>query len=210
MTIERKFNHMKKTLLVLSLVIAVMSASAQDRIAIGLKTGFNSTKIKLSDLNSLPNGDELKNEAKSGFLFGAYGRIRLVGNLSFQPEMYYAKKNTKASGIKDGQTFNTDVTYHTWDIPLLVNLRLLDLKVASVYGVAGPVASFNAKSVTDWPKYKGVDNTNWTFQAGAGVEFWRLTADVRYEWGIKDISKAQVGQKTDVLTFAIGYKLFGL
>ncbi len=184
-----------------------LSASAQDRLAIGLKTGFNTTKIKLSDI---PDGADIKNEAKSGFLFGVYGRLRLVGNLSFQPEMYYAKKNTKANGTIGGEDFNTDITYHTWDIPLLLNVRLLDLKVASVYGVAGPVASFNSKSVTDWPDYKGVDNTNWTFQAGAGVEFWRLTADVRYEWGIKDISKAQIGQKTDVLTFALGFKLFGI
>jgi len=156
----------------------------------------------------------VKNEANGGFLFGAYGRIRLSDNLSIQPEMYYAKKTTdlaysiNALGIDN--EINEKITYHTWDIPLLVHLRLLDLKVASVYGVAGPVASFNAKTVTDFPNYNGVDNTNWTFQAGAGVEFWRLTADVRYEWGMKDISKVQIGQRTDVLTFAVGYKLFGL
>jgi len=200
---------MRKSILVLMLTVLVASVSAQDRIAVGLKTGFNSTKIKLSDI---PDGETIKNEANSGFLFGAYGRLRLFGNLTFQPELYYAKKQSEFSSVViEGQSPTSyDVTYHTWDVPLLVNVRLLDLKVASVYGLAGPVASFNANTKTDLPNYDDVDTANWTFQAGAGVEFWRLTADVRYEWGMKDISKAAIGQKTDVLTFAVGYKLFGI
>lgn len=200
---------MKKAVLLLTLIAIVGIVSAQDRVAVGLKAGFNSTQIKLSDI---PDGQTIKNEANNGFLFGAYGRLRLFGNISFQPEMYYAKKQSEFKGtvIDGADPVTFDVTYHTWDIPLLVNARLLDLKVASIYGLAGPVASFNAKSTTDFPDYKGVDNTNWTFQAGLGAEFWRLTADVRYEWGMKDISKAQIGQKTDVLTFAVGFKLFGI
>jgi len=199
---------MKKAIVLFVFTVLVASISAQNHVAIGLKTGFNSTKINLSDI---PDGETIKNEANSGFLFGAYGRIRLVGNLTFQPELYYAKKKSDLAGIDLGEGQETfDVTYHTWDVPLLVNVRLLDLKVASVYGIAGPVASFNAKTVTDLPEYNGVEKTNWTFQAGAGVEFWRLTADVRYEWGMKDISKVSIGQKTDVLTFAVGFKLFGI
>lgn len=194
---------MKKIILLLAMVAIVASVSAQDHIAIGLKAGFNSTKIKLSDI---PDGTTIKNEASSGYLIGAYGKLRLVGNLTFQPEIYYAKKQSDIK-FEDG---TTDITYHTWDVPLLVNVRLLDLKVASVYGLAGPVASFNTKTATDIEGYNGVDKTNWTFQAGVGAEFWRFTADVRYEWGMKDISKIDIGQKTDVLTFALGFKLFGL
>ncbi|MCU4157184.1 PorT family protein [Carboxylicivirga sp. A043] len=200
---------MKKLLIIAVLAIATTSSFAQDRIAFGLKTGFNSTKIKLSDI---PDNETIKNEANNGFLFGAYGRLRLFGNLTFQPELYYAKKQSDISVVLvEGQPKESfDVTFHTWDIPLLVNIRLLDLKVASVYGVAGPVASFNANTKTDLPGYEDVDSANWTFQAGAGVEFWRLTADVRYEWGMKDISKVDIGQKTNVLTFAVGFKLFGI
>ena len=54
---------------------------------------------------------------------------------------------------------------------------------------------------------------NQSFQAGAGVSVWKLTADVRYEWGLKDLNDLKsfdVGQKTNVLTFTIGYRLFGL
>lgn len=196
---------MKKTLLVLSLVIAVISTSAQDRVAIGLKTGFNSTKIKLSDI---PDETDIKNEASSGFLIGAYGKVRLLGSLSLQPEIYYAKKSTEMT-VED----ISKNTFHTWDIPILANLQLLDLKALKVYGVAGPVASFIAKTKTDIPEWDEFKSTNWTFQAGGGVEIWKLTADVRYEWGLSDISDLKtfnIGQKTNVVTFSIGYKIFGI
>jgi len=205
---------MKKFLVLIVAVCMAAGISAQDRIAVGLKTGFNSTKINLSDI---PDGSTVKNEAKGGFLFGAYGRLKLFGNVSFQPEMYYAKKKTNQSvTVIDGEnelTLKDDVTINSWDIPLLAHVRLLDLKVASVYGVAGPVASFIGKAKTDIPELDEFKSTNWSFQAGAGVEFWRLTADVRYEWGLKDISdlkSADIGQKTDVLTVSIGFKLFGI
>jgi len=201
---------MKKVLFLIALVAMVANTSAQDRIAVGLKAGFNSTSINLSDI---PDGSELKNEAKSGFLFGAYGRLRLLGGLSIQPELYYAKKSSQMSYLGESGTENTTNTFYTWDVPILAHLQIIDLKVAKIYGVAGPVASFIAKSKTDVPEWDQFKSTNWTFQAGAGVEFWRLTADVRYEWGLSDISELanyNIGQKTDVLTFSVGFKLFGI
>ena len=189
---------MKKFLLIFAFIGFVFASQAQNKIEVGLKAGFNSTKLNLS---SIPTKDDIKSEAKSGFLFGAYGKLKLIGNLSFQPEVYYAKKQTDY--IVNGVNLGGDIK--TWDVPLLANLQLLDLKVASVYGIAGPVASFISKS-----DLKNLENANWTFQAGIGAQVWKLTADVRYEWGMKDISKASVGQKTDVLTFTIGYRIFGL
>ena len=200
---------MKKILLVLALVVAVCAVNAQNKVEIGLKTGFNSTKLNLSDV---PTGTQLKSEAKAGFLFGAYGKIKLVGDLSFQPEIYYAKKSTEmiANSVPETGDINS------WDIPLLANLQLIDLKVARVYGVAGPVASIITESkFTDFDLDKDDYKTaNWTFQAGLGVSIWKLTGDVRYEWGLKNISDikgmSNLGQKTDVLTVTIGYRLFGL
>jgi hypothetical protein len=167
----------------------------------------------LSNIEDITDPDlkELKSEAKNGFLFGAYGKLRLTERFAFQPEIYYAKKNTKYSSVTTTQTGSI----HTWDIPLLANLTVLDLKIAKVYGVAGPVVSYisNAKFSDFDITEKDFKSGNWTFQAGGGIEVWKLTADVRYEWGLKDISDlktANIGQKTNVLTFTLGYKLFGL
>lgn len=196
---------MKKILLVFLFIGLVSASNAQDRIAVGLKAGFNSTKINLSDI---PSGETIKNEAKAGFLFGAYGRLKLIGGLSFQPELYYAKKQTQYKFTFDDPKIEDEVRtsdIKSWEMPLLANLRLVDLKVAQIYGLAGPVASFISKD-----DLKNMEDINWTFQAGLGAQVWKLSADVRYEWGIKDISKVQFGQKTDVLTVTVGYRLFGL
>ncbi len=196
---------MKKILLVFLFIGLVSASNAQDRVAIGLKAGFNSTKIDLSDI---PSGTDIKNEARNGFLFGGYGRLKLVGALSFQPELYYAKKQTEyrfeeASG--SNRIISGESTINSFDIPLLANLQLIDLKVAQIYGLAGPVASFMSSS-----DIKNLETSNWTFQAGIGAQVWKFSADVRYEWGMKDITKGDIGQKTDVLTFTVGYRLFGL
>ncbi|WP_430813254.1 porin family protein [Carboxylicivirga sp. RSCT41] len=202
---------MKKVVLLTAIALLSISTFAQDRFALGLKAGFNSTKINLSDI---PDGTTIKNEANNGYLIGAYGKLRLLGSLSFQPEIYYTKKSSEIS-ISDefSPVINNESVFHTWDIPLLANLQVLDLKAFKVYGIAGPVASFIAKTETDIPELDEFKNTNWTFQAGGGIEFWRLTADVRYEWGLSDISDLadfNLGQKTDVLTFSVGFKLFGM
>lgn len=198
---------MKKLIVITALLGIIATTNAQDRIAIGLKAGFNSTKLNLSDV---PSEVEVKNEAKSGFLVGAYGKLRLTESFSIQPELYYAKKTSELSVIDGTDAESIDGTFHTWDVPILANLQILDLSVVKVYGIAGPVASFIAKTKTDIPEWDDFKSTNWTFQAGAGVEVWRLTADVRYEWGMSDISKLDIGQKTDVLTFSVGFKLLGL
>lgn len=204
---------MKKILFLIAVISLGLNSSAQDRIAVGIKAGINSTKLKLSDI---PEASDIKNEAKSGGLFGAYAKLRLIGALSVQPEVYYAKKNTQLTSIDEDGTSTSDGTFNTWDIPLLVNLQLIDLKVIKIYGLAGPVASFISKADfkdIEELKTENYSNMNWTFQAGGGVEFWRLTADVRYEWGLKDISDIpdfNIGQKTDVLTFTVGFKILGI
>ncbi len=194
---------MKKLFLLAVLSIFLLNINAQDKFELGLKTGFNTTKLKLDYGQSLDK-DLAKDEAKNGFLFGAYARLKLFGDVSFQPEIYYAKKQ---AGLEyDGQNLGGDIK--TWDVPLLVNLQLIDLKVARIYGVAGPVASFISKD--DLNELK---TSNWTFQAGGGVAVWKLSFDVRYEWGLKDVSDLKtfdIGQKTNVLTFSLGYRLFGI
>lgn len=186
-----------------SLLLMWIGVQAQNKIEIGLKTGFNSTELKL-DAGSDIDKTTLKEEVKSGFLFGVYGKLKLFGDLSFQPEIYYAKK--QAGLTYGGEDLGGDIK--TWDIPLLANLQLLDLKVARVYGLAGPVASFISKD-----DLNDLKSSNWTFQAGAGLSVWKLSADVRYEWGLKDVSDLKdynIGQKTNVLTFTVGYRLFGI
>lgn len=217
---------MKKLLLsLLAITLSTGLLSAQDRFAVGLKGGITSSKIKFTDLNiSNLSVAEVNSKAKIGYHFGAFGRVGLVGGLAFQPEVYYAMKKSKITvdnlpvDIDDKyKNIGGEVSLYTVDVPLLAHLRIIDMESAQVYGLAGPVLSFVSKHETAlfdenvWnTKTYNPDQTNWTLQVGAGIDFWKLTLDARYEWGLKDISTEKIGNKTDVFTVAVGFKVFSL
>lgn len=212
---------MKKRMLFLTALILGSALSvqvmAQDNFVLGLKAGYNSSKFRTDNAGSIIGGDEnynyqqAKDEAKNGYLLGAFARIRLIKNLSFQPELLYAKKGgTTSFSANESQLGSINTTFYTWDIPLLAHLRVIDLKVFNIYGVAGPVASF---SVSDNNKFNSLPSNSeeiktaqWGFQAGGGLEFWRLNLDVRYSWGLNDASN-KLERINNNLTFSLGYRL---
>ncbi len=205
--------------LILGSLLSVDSI-AQEHFVLGLKAGYNSSKFNTDNAGSIIGQDQTytyqqaKDEAKNGYILGAFARIRIIKNLSFQPELLYSKKGGETSFSEDGNSLGTlNTTYYTWDIPLLAHLRLIDLKVLNIYGVAGPVASL---SVSDNNKIKELLSTSsediktahWGFQTGGGVEIWRLNFDVRYSWGLNQASN-KLERVNNNLTFSLGYRIFG-
>ncbi|MGM0375484.1 MAG: porin family protein [Bacteroidota bacterium] len=213
---------MKKTLLLAVLIAATAFSTqtiAQDSFALGVKAGYNSSKFRTDNSGEILSGNttydynDVKEEAQGGLMLGAFARFKLVNNLSFQPELLYVKKggDTEFSG-----SFSNTVSseYHTWDIPLLGHLRLIDLKVFNIYGVGGPVASFVASEDNTWNDINNYDSLSenmktaqWSFQAGGGVELGSFNFDVRYSWGISD-SSTKLERVNNNLTFSLAYKIF--
>jgi hypothetical protein len=213
-------NIIMGTALVLGSLLSTDSI-AQEHFVLGLKAGYNSSKFNTDNAGSILGQDQTytyqqaKDEAKNGYILGAFARIRLIKKLSFQPELLYSKKGGETSFSEDGNSLGTiNTTYYTWDIPLLAHLRLIDLKVLNIYGVAGPVASIN---VSDNNKFKellsssseDIKKAHWGFQTGGGLEVWRLNFDVRYSWGLNQTSN-KLERINNNLTFSLGYKIFGL
>ncbi len=215
---------MKKSILISALALTLLfsSAIAQDRIALGLKLGYTSTQYTTNNLTKplSPTFDGVRNDARNGYLIGAYGRIKLFGNVSFQPEMYFAKKSGLAKYTLGNVSLgDQNIDIYTWDIPLLANLTILDLKLAKIYGITGPVVSFVSKNGTNvsLPTISGKDDVtkaNWGYQLGAGLQVWKLTLDARYEWGLNNISNGlsnvDFERKGNMLTIGLGYRLFGI
>ncbi len=170
-------------------------------ISLGIKTGFNSTKFRLSDLGSYTT-DEWKTESKTGFIYGGYARIRFSHPFYLQPEVYFSEKRFVMA--------NSSLTAKTFDIPILLNMRVLTLGPVRIHGLAGPVMSVVRKDriPDDMKDYVDFKNRTWTFQAGAGIDILRFDIDARYEWGFNEATKG-IGGKTDVLTITAGYRLFG-
>ncbi len=214
---------MKKHFLLTVLIVIGAAFStqtiAQDNFALGIKAGYNSSKFRTDNSGEIISGNttysynDVKEEAQGGLMLGAFARMKLVKNLSFQTELLYVKKGGETQFLGNRNP-SIKTEYYTWEIPWLVHLRLIDLKVLNIYGIGGPVASFVANEDNKWQSINNYDSFNenmktaqWSFQAGGGVEFGNLNFDVRYSWGISD-SSTELERVNNNLTFAVAYKIF--
>jgi hypothetical protein len=203
---------MKKTLMTLTLLTLAMVTFGQT-FDLGIKASYNTTKFELSK-SSVTNG--FKNG--SGVNYGVFARIG-GSHFYLQPELLYSSKSTtytytiqNPSGA--ASTLTSDVKLKTFQIPVLLGVKLLDLKIASLRAFTGPAASF----VTN----KGIQNLGsqikdnftsnsmaWDWQIGAGVDVLMFTLDMRYELGISELKTVTADSfKGRTFTVSLGYKFF--
>ncbi len=191
---------------------------AQLPISLGVKIGFNSAKMP----TEFTNVSDIKDQAKAGFLAGAFARFELP-IIYIQPEVYFTKKGGDFQSATipqfQNQVFTQQTVLNTIDVPVLVGAKLLNLKVVNFRVMAGPVISFvtskdvsyqvngvNLGSAPSSSKYK---NTIWCIQAGVGVDVLKFSLDFRYEWGLNNISDyADMNTKTKLFNVSLGLKLF--
>jgi hypothetical protein len=176
---------------------------------IGPKIGFNTTKLST-------DASQITSELKSNFQFGAF--VRFGNKIYLQPEVNYVTKGGLIKGDNAGNQFSQQVKLKTLTIPLLVGVRIINLKVASVHLIGGPVASFildKKLSVTDpgntWPVNSTSDfkSASYALQVGAGVDVLMFTFDIRYEIGLSDVYKTpKISMKNNLLNVSLGLKLF--
>ena len=202
-----------KKLVVLALFAAItMKASAILGIELGVKAGVNSTHFTTDNYD--PTGvtiNNLQEDAKSGYSFGFYGLLPITKTLRFQPELYYISKSGSSDFTVNGVPTTSEIDVKSWDIPLLLNLKLLDLKVVEIYGLAGPSISFLSNPTTTnlEENYK---SAAWNFQAGVGAKIWRINVDTRYEWGLSNLSGGTTSapdftQKSNSFQINVSFKI---
>ena len=217
---------MKKHLFLMVIASFAVATTVQGQFQLGFKGGFNSTSFNTENAWKILNNQEdykfkdAKEDIRNGYIFGIYARMKLFGDFSFQPELYYSKKGGANTYRFEGQntvaneSIKEDMEYFSWEIPLLLHLKFLDLEALNLYAVTGPVASFKIEeksSLYDFndelisEKSKGA---TWNYQLGGGIEIWRLNFDVRYEWGINNISISGLKRKGNSLMFSLNFKLF--
>jgi len=217
---------MKKAILILFAIAAIFNVKAQDeRFTVGLKGGYTLTRFDLSnyDQRVLQLDDR---DSKSGYLVGLYTRVKIFKGLSFQPEFYYAKKQGKFTVLMKRKpeleipdtSFITQTTVKSWELPMLIHLKLIEFDAGNIYAVTGPVLSFVKEGYTDVEDGFKFNNSNWTYMLGGGVEIWRISVDARYEWALSntatytkvvDIGRFTADEFYHMLTVSVGFKLFG-
>lgn len=191
-------------------------------IDLGPKIGFNTTRLTT-------HLRDYTHDIKNGWHGGLFFRFG-VGKLYFQPEAYFAIKNT---GINyDYESFDSadptslDPVSQTFklttvDVPLLVGFKLLDLKVANLRVFGGPVASFDLNKDLRL-RISNIDESNristedfknavWSFKIGAGFDVLVMTVDVSYEWGINKFYQINdipdMLGRTNIFYITVGWKV---
>jgi len=205
---------MKKFILALALILAFSTnvTFAQLNFKIGPKIGFNASKLH----SSL---DSISSQFKSGFQFGIF--VRVGKKVYLQPELYYTTQGgVFESNNKNNYYLKQNVKLGSLDVPILVGVSFINNDLLNVRVLAGPVASFvvNKKiedsGVIDPIKNADIKNVNWYIQAGAGVDIWKFTLDIRYQIGLnKIISDVSLQNRTinfntsnNVWVVSLGFK----
>jgi hypothetical protein len=204
---------MKKSFLTITLLAVVLSTFAQ--LNLGLKAGINSSKITTDNFSATGyTFSDFKSDAKSGYNIGAFARIGK--KIYLQPELLYCLRKGQSTSGSTSQV----IKLKTIQIPVLLGLKLIDLKLASVRAFTGPAMSFVTSGSTIESNLPNVDPKNyknniWDWQLGAGADLLMFTFDVRYEWGLTNVSNVSTNvsaigfnNKGNVLTFSLGWRFF--
>lgn len=185
---------MKKTFTTFVLaVLAFLSYGAT--FDLGVKAGINTTTFPTSS-------SSFSADSRGGYNFGAFGRFG-GKRLYFQPEFLYVsnKGDITVNNSKDA------VTMKSIQVPALLGINLLNLKVASVHLFTGPAISFSSgyDSSKDLPY--NLNNSTVDYQIGGGVDVLIFTLDLRYSMGLSDkFSTSDFSSKVNTFCVSLGIR----
>lgn len=181
---------MKK--IIFSALFILMASALTAQFSIGPKIGYTTNKLSVDK-------SEITSDLKSSFIYGAF--VRLGDKWYLQPEInFYTSGGVfKSPDLQTGDPnfINDEVELKTIQIPLYVGLTLADLKLFKIRAQAGPTANiYTDKKVNplSGETYKQISNTDindiqWGFQFGAGVDVLMFTLDVQYYLGLNNVIK---------------------
>ena len=194
---------------ILNILIVVMlasfTASAQiPNFTIGPKVGANFSNFSAEQ-------DQIKSEIKSSLSFGAFARFG--EKFYVQPELMFVnrKGDITSAELLDG---TNSIHIKSIDIPVLIGGTIMDAKLFNIRIMAGPVASIIVNkdiSSANWEssvKKKDIRNANWALQVGAGADVLMFTVDLRYEFGMNELTKGEgITLKNNMFVIGLGWKI---
>lgn len=185
---------MKKILLLL-LLFAAFSYSAQSQLSVGVKGGLTIASMSFDD-NEFGTFDMALGGHAGVFLRSGKGLF------SFQPEVMWIQKGTRFNA-KSNAAYS-QLTMNYIDVPLLLRATI-GIKIVEVYINLGPYGGYwisgknknyfyddtQSKWVTEKETYDFDDDTDVRFDAGlvggVGVKVLMIIFEVRYGQGFIDV-----------------------
>ncbi len=196
---------MKK--IVLSIVFTALVASSFAQFHFGVKVGVNESHTLTQNSISAINFNSI---SKSGYNLGLFARIG-VNKVYVQPEILFCHKICESNA----GVVTQNLTLNTFQFPLLLGYKLIDLKLVSLRLFTGPAVSLKA-SASQGSSLSSIslgklNNDTWDWQFGSGIDVGPLTFDIRYEYGLSKLSTltsagSGFGNKANFVSVAIGFK----
>jgi len=205
---------MKKLMLIVFALGFMATASHAQLVQVGLKGGLNATDFTINEIKQ--DGFSIE-EGKSqiGYHAGLMARVNIPAvPIYIQPELLYTKGMGEYAVTNGNVNTNVDMEFSRLDIPVLVGVKMG--KWARIN--AGPIASVvlaeeNGFSELFDDSGQNFNSTTWGYQVGVGADFWRMTADLRYEGSLSDLGEEvrflgndySTDTRTNQVILSIGY-----
>jgi hypothetical protein len=192
-------NKIKYTVVI---VLIFLTSSLFSQVNFGLKIGGN---YNINNFSSDSLNLELENT--TSLLGGGFVRIK-IKKLSFQGEALLANKKAEIVNAISG---NSKVSFNSFDIPLMVGYKLIDLKVVKLRVNAGLIPSFVIGNGGDLDKANYKD-AFYSATAGISLDVPLLLFDLRYQGAIGDYYELQHANSSTTLTnsmitLSVGWKI---
>ncbi len=204
---------MKKTFLLMAALLMMGSAAFAGGgfdISLGPKVGYQTAKLSYDKAS-------IKSGFSNHFTAGIFGRVT-IGRFYVQPEVLYFKTSNvfdvsltpgsanNVFNIPENANVNLTLNQMNLQVPILVGFKILDLDLVKLRGQVGPTANFVLKSKTlvdytlngEQSAQQEANNNQdfdtksiaWGAQVGLGVDVWRFTVDINYNFGLSKVFNA--------------------
>lgn len=195
-------------LISVSSLLLSQRAQAQSPVTFGPKVALNYNNLLTKDRS-------VNNQAFVGLAGGLFIRIN-IGKMYLQPEGYFTTKGSNLTASTDPNDPNSaqaagKVRLSSFDVPLLLGVKLVDTRAFNIRLMGGPLASFvlkenrNDMNLFDSNAYT-YHKSNIGFQAGLGFDIGNVTFDARYEGGLNRINST-FNQRPSIFQFGVGFKI---
>ncbi|RZS93644.1 porin family protein [Aquimarina brevivitae] len=175
---------MKKLLILAVMLVGFTTVTTAQDIKLGFKGGVNFASLSGDDADGL--------DGRTGYHIGGVVQFSLAGMFAIQPEVIYSAQGAEF------ESFDLNVDY--LNVPILAKL-----KFAKVFSVeAGPQFGFVVNEGDDVGDIESFDLSG---ALGAGVELGSFFGQVRYNFGLTDIS-SDADIKNSNFQISVGYYIF--
>lgn len=171
-----------KSIQFLAFALCLFAIQANAQIRFGFRGGLSSSQLNTESIQQSGVTVAIK-DANYGYHIGVFGRAKLGEHWYLQPEAMFNSTSVDFEVTDFGEGLMEKVLtekYRNLDIPLMVGYKLGPLRAE-----AGPTGHVYVASKSELEEIGSYDRRfndfNLGYQAGLGLDVWKITLDLRYE-----------------------------